>query len=84
MDQEYLNKVWTFLKQEMPKHGNDLRLDDGVFVFRMPEGQSFQSYYEEIHEAVKAHIERIRRRETDLSFKVWSPYQERDFKILKP
>ncbi|RFZ90074.1 hypothetical protein D0C36_22800 [Mucilaginibacter conchicola] len=67
----------------MPKHGNNLRLDDGVFVFRKPGGQSFQSYYEEIYQAVILNVERIRQRKTDLHFSVWSSYQERDFKILK-
>lgn len=83
MNDEYLNKVKTFLEQEMPKHRDDLRLDGAVFVFSMPEGRIFQPYYEEVHQGVTAHIARIRQRRTDLSFKVWSAFQERDFKILK-
>lgn len=83
MNEEYLNRVRIYLQQEMPAFRDNLALKAGQVVFTMPDGQAFQPYYETVFTAVSACISRIRNREFDLDFKVWSLNQERDFKILK-
>lgn len=83
MNEEYLNRVLTYLHQEMPKYKNDLSLKAAQFVFILPAGIAFQPYYEDVFTAVSTCTGRIRKSEIDLDFKVWSPNQERDFKILK-
>jgi hypothetical protein len=83
MNEEYLNRVNIFLQQELPGYKDELALKSGTFVFTLPAGLAFQSYYEGLFAAVSACVSRIRNRESDLDFKVWSPNQERDFTILK-
>lgn len=83
MTNEYLNRVLIFLQQEMPEHRGVLSLNNNVLVFNLPDGSTFQPFYETIFAGVNQHINRIRQRECDLNFRVWSPTQERDFKILK-
>ena len=83
MNPEYLNKVLIFLQQELPVYKNDMSLKGPVILFHLPEGQAFQPYFENLFTAVSGCTSRIRNREYDLDFKVWSPNQERDFKILK-
>ncbi|TFF34561.1 hypothetical protein [Mucilaginibacter psychrotolerans] len=83
MNEKYLNRVLIYLHREMPKYKNDLLLKTAQFVFILPAGMVFQPYYEDVHTAVSTCTGRIRKREMDLDFKVWSPNQERDFKILK-
>jgi hypothetical protein len=83
MNDEYLNRVLIFLQQELPGYKDQMALKAGKFVFTLPEGTAFQPWYESVFAEVSACTGRIRNREYDLDFKVWSPNQERDFKILK-
>jgi len=83
MNEEYLNRVLIYLQQELPAYREVLKLQLGKFVFSVPEETPFQSYYESVFVAVSAATGRIRNREYDLDFNVWSKNQERDFKILK-
>lgn len=83
MNEEYLNRVLIFLQQELPGYKNLLALKAGKFVFTLPAETAFQLYYESLFTAISACTGRIRNRKHDLDFKVWSPNQERDFKVLK-
>ena len=83
MNEEYLNRVLIYLQQELPAYREMLKLQLGKFIFSVPEEAPFQSYYESVFAAVSAATGRIRNREYDLDFNVWSKNQERDFKILK-
>ncbi|HTD99026.1 MAG TPA: hypothetical protein VK668_07045 [Mucilaginibacter sp.] len=83
MNEEYLNRVLIYLQQELPEYRAALSLKAGKFVFTLPEGLAFQPFYEKLFAAVSACTGRIRNREYDLDFKVWSPNQERDFTVLK-
>lgn len=84
MHTEYLEKVRIYLQQEMPGYKADVKLEDGVLVFRVPEGKAFEPYYEAVFVGTSACIGRIRNQEVDLTFSVKSPNQERDFRLLKP
>lgn len=52
-------------------------------VFTVHPSSTFEQYYQKVFSSVSACTSRIRNREIDLEFKVWSPAQERDFKVLK-
>jgi hypothetical protein len=84
MHTEYLEKVLIYLQQELPGYKADITLENGVLVFRVPQGKAFQPYYESVFAAASACIGRIRNQEIDLAFSVKSPNQERDFCLLKP
>lgn len=83
MNEEYLNRVLIYLQQELLRYRETLALQAGKFVFNVPEGTPFQPHYEAVFADASACVGRIRNREFDLDFKVWSKNQERDFKILK-
>lgn len=83
MNEAYLNRVLTYLQQELPAYREALTLKSGKFVFTLPAALAFQPWYEAVFTAVSASVNRIRNRDCDLDFKVWSKTQERDFKILK-
>lgn len=71
------------MQQEMPGYKADITLENGVFIFRVPEETLFQSYYDAVFGAASGCISRIRNLEVDLEFSVKSRNQERDFRLLK-
>lgn len=83
MNEEYLNKVLIFLQQELPQFKQDMRISGALIRFTLPEGQAFQPYFEAVQQGVTASVNRIRKRESDLNFSVFTKTQERDFKIRK-
>lgn len=83
MQREYLQRVLIYLQQELPAYKEMLRLNKEQFIFSVPDVTGFQPFYEKLFAEVNTCIGRVRNREVDLDFKVWSKYQERDFTILK-
>jgi len=83
MHTEYLNRVVIYLQQEMPEYQEMLAIKDNQVVFTVHPGAAFEQFYQQLFASVSACVIRIRNREIDLEFKVWSPTQERDFKVLR-
>lgn len=82
MEDEYINRVLIYLKQELPDLQDWLELKNGKVIISVPAGQAFPPFYEKVFNSVTAATTRIRKREKDIDFTVRSPVQERDFKIL--
>ena len=81
---EYLNRVLTYLKQELPdQYGNMIQLDDNRFIISIRDDVNFITVYDDIYTSISNSISRIRNREIELDFNVKSNHQERDFRILK-
>jgi pentose-5-phosphate-3-epimerase len=83
MSTEYLRLVVIYLKQELPEYQEMLVVKDNQIVFTVHPGAAFEQFYQRVFNSVSECTSRIRNREIDLEFKVWSPAQERDFKVLK-
>lgn len=83
MNENYLNRVLIYLQQEMPAYRELLSLKNETLTVNIPTDVQFQPFYEKFYQEITVCILRIRNREIDLNFKVWSPYQERDFTLLK-
>jgi hypothetical protein len=83
MHTAYLNRVVIFLQQELPEYQEMLAVKANQVVFTAHPGVAFEPFYQKLFTSVTACATRIRNREIDLEFKVWSPTQERDFKVLK-
>jgi hypothetical protein len=80
----YLEKVRVFLTQELPQPYNQLiAVKDSVIIISIPEGTTFNDGYATLHPAIEASIQRIRNREYNLNFTVWTRNQTRDFRIYK-
>ena len=81
---EYLNRVLTYLKQELPEqYGNMFQLVDNRFTISIRDDVNFITVYDDIYISISNSIGRIRNREIELDFNVKSTHQERDFRILK-
>ena len=81
---EYLNRVLTYLKQELPEqYGNMFQLVDNRFTISIRDDVNFITVYDDIYTSISNSISRIRNREIELDFNVRSNCQERDFRILK-
>ena len=81
---EYLNRVLTYLKQELPdQYGNMIQLVDNRFTISIRDDVNFITVYDDIYISISNSIGRIRNREIELDFNVKSTHQERDFRILK-
>ena len=81
---EYLNRVLTYLKQELPdQYGNMFQLVDNRFTISIRDDVNFITVYDDIYTSISNSISRIRNREIELDFNVKSTHQERDFRILK-
>lgn len=78
---EYLEKVLTYLKQELPNYQTDISLVKDRFVVTIPESKPFNDAYEDLHLKVSNSIQRIRNREKMLEFTIKSKFQERDFTL---
>jgi hypothetical protein len=83
MHTEYLKRVVVFLQQELPEYQEMLAVKANQLVFTVHPGAAFEPFYQKLFASVTSCTTRIRNREIDLEFKVWSPTQERDFKVLK-
>jgi hypothetical protein len=84
MNRSYLNRVLTYLQQELPESYRDgVMLLGEKLIIAIPDTVNFQQTYEVLHVHIIDSINRIRNRDIDLEFTVKSPVQERDFKILK-
>ena len=83
MNTEYLKLVVVYLQQELPEYQEMLVVKGDQIVFTVHPSVAFEQFYQEVFSSVSACTSRIRNREIDLEFKVWSPTQERDFKVLK-
>jgi len=83
MHTEYLKRVVIYLQQELPEYQEMLTVKTNQIVFNVHPGAVFEQFYQKLFASVSTCTARIRNREIDLEFKVWSPTQERDFKILK-
>jgi hypothetical protein len=82
--QTYLNKVFTYLKQELPNPYRDtITLVESTFIITAPDDIGFNSLYTELHEKIVTRIERVRKRDYDLNFTVKSTRQLRDFTIRR-
>lgn len=82
MNNDYLNRVMHFLKQEMPDTREIIVLKENKVIFIVPGETAFQPFYEAIFKRV-TECTKKRKREADIPFCVWSPTQERDFIIPK-
>jgi len=83
MDTEYLKRVVIYLQQELPEYQEMLVVKANQIIFTVHPDAAFEQFYQKLFVSVSACTARIRNREIDLEFKVWSPTQERDFKVLK-
>jgi len=83
MEEAYLKRVVVYLQQELPDYKDMVAVENGQLVFIVPMDSAFEAFYQTLLASVSASVARIRNRETDLEFKVCSPSQERDFKVLK-
>ena len=82
---DYLPKVLTYLKQELPAPYRDcITIENDVFVIRLPySDSSFTDAYEHLQSLISGSIQRVRVRQYDFEFKIWTALQERSFTILK-
>ena len=81
---EYLNKVLTYLKQELTEaYKSCISLKETKFIITMVDDVNFNTVFPEVHTQINKNIERVRNRKVDLNFSVRSKNQERDFMILK-
>jgi hypothetical protein len=83
MNESYLKRVVTYLQQELPEYQEMVNLNANEIIFTVHTGASFEQFYQKVFGSVSSCTARIRNREIDLDFKVWSPTQERNFKVLK-
>lgn len=83
MNQDYLNRVLTYLQQELPQHKDSIQAVNGRIIVTLTDNCNFQQAYELLHPNFLTCIGRIRNRAIDLEFTIRSASQERDFKILK-
>lgn len=83
MENEYLRRVVVYLQQELPEYQKMVAVKNDQIVFTVHPGAAFEPFYQQLHTSVSNCIGRIRNREIDIELKVWSPVQERDFKVLK-
>lgn len=83
MEEAYLKRVAVYLQQELPAYKDIVAVKNGQLVFSVPVDTAFEEFYLPLQASVSASVARIRNREADLEFKVWSSSQERDFKVLK-
>ena len=81
MEEEYVNRVLIYLKQELPVYQDQLSVKNNKLVITVPADQVFQPFYEKTLESVSAAITRIRKRKAAIEFTVRSSAQERDFSI---
>ncbi|RKR84633.1 hypothetical protein BDD43_4880 [Mucilaginibacter gracilis] len=72
-----------YLQQELPEYQEMLTVKANQIVFTVPPGAVFEQFYQKLFASISACTARIRNREIDLEFKVWSPTQQRNFKVLK-
>ncbi|MES2265606.1 MAG: hypothetical protein V4520_02520 [Bacteroidota bacterium] len=80
----YLNRVFIYLKQELPNaYRESITVDNDVFVITVPDDIGFNDLFSELHESIVASIERVRKRDYDLNFTIKSTRQLRDFTILR-
>jgi hypothetical protein len=80
----YLEKVRVFLTQELPQPYSQLiTVKDSVIIVVIPEGTTFNNGYAILYPAIEASVQRIRNREFDLNFTIWTTNQTRDFRIYK-
>jgi hypothetical protein len=80
----YLEKVRVFLTQELPQPYNKLvTINDSATTAVIPESITFNYGYAKLYHLIETSIQRIRNREYDLNFTIWTPNQLRDFKIYK-
>jgi len=81
---EYLYKVLIFLRQELPAFSDKLNIQaNKIVVMIQADFSTFNDDYAAIFKLIEGCINRVRNREYDLSFTIWSANQERDFKIYK-
>jgi hypothetical protein len=83
MEDEYINRVLIYLKQELPEYQEHLEMTNGRLIVAVPAELAFQPFYEKVMASVTTAITRIRTRKADIEFSVRSCHQQRDFKILK-
>jgi hypothetical protein len=83
VEDEYVNRVLIYLKQELPEYREQLEMTNGRLIVAVPAELSFQPFYEQVLASVTTAITRIRTRKADIEFTVRSSHQQRDFKILK-
>jgi len=84
MNTAYLSRVLIYLQQELPEDYRQLiRLSGEKLIVSLPETANFSQAYDVLYKTITNSIGRIRNREIDLEFTIWSKNQERDFKILK-
>lgn len=81
---DYLNRILIYLKQELPpQYSEMLQLDGWVLKFVLPNNESFNEMFNDIKSKTERCILVIKERKANLDFTVYSPNQERDFKIYK-
>jgi len=83
MHTEYLKRVVVYLQQELPEYQEMVAVNNNNVIFTVHPGAIFEQYYQKVFDSVSMCAARIHNRKIDLEFKVWSPVQERDFKVLK-
>ena len=79
---EFLNMVRVYLTQELPPpYNNLLSIVDERIRVTLPENLKFNEAYALLQPLIEASVQRIRNREIDLPFTIWTPSQSRDFKV---
>lgn len=80
----YIGKVQVYLMQELPNPYNKLiTVNNDNIVLVLPESIPFGDGYALLFKLIEASVERIRNREYDLNFTIWTRNQTRDFKIYR-
>ncbi|WP_144250377.1 hypothetical protein [Mucilaginibacter corticis] len=82
---EYLTRVCTFLKQELPtKYWTFISVENNKIIITLNQfTKALNEIYIELQELITEKIFRVRERQYDLHFVIWTPTQTRDFSVLK-
>ncbi|GAA4321611.1 hypothetical protein GCM10023149_21540 [Mucilaginibacter gynuensis] len=81
---EYLNRVMVYLKQELsPLYRDRIVINEGVIIVKLSDDVPFNETYNDLHPLIVSNVERVRNREYDLNFTVWTANQLRDFKVYR-
>ena len=81
---EYLNRVMVYLKQELsPLYRDRIVINEGVIIVKLSDDVPFNETYNVLHPLIVSNVERVRNREYDLNFTVWTANQLRDFKVYR-
>lgn len=83
-EESYLEKVRIYLTQELPEpYSQFITVKDSAITVVIPASITFNDGYAKLHPLIEASIQRIRNREYDLNFTIWTPNQIRDFRIYR-